>query len=400
MNTSGQIESLEDPVHYRLFINPDPSDPVFKAYKKAQESFWVEEEIDSELKKDSDQWKDMDPGIQHLIIHQIAFFLIGDGRVNQTISDHIDSRITNREVLLWYNFQKMMEDIHNIVYVKLADTYIRNPQERIRIFNCVENYPVIGKKINWLKKWLGEGNDIHKLDPETIETIKKLKNFYLGVSNFVHTSESGNKSDQISKLDQTGRSDSRIPEEFSILFNKLEIPRPSLAKQIFINIVMEGLFFQGSFCIIFWVNHQYGKLPGLTKANEFISRDEATHYEFGVNLFNRMQFRPSQKWAHDIISEAVELEIEHMSEGLPNNLLNMNIGLMSQYLKFVADKILQATRFERIYNTTNPFSFMDKQSVSVRISDFFIDNNVSEYGHHASGTNPDEQNLCFDGIYD
>ena len=156
-------ESLEDSSNFRFFINPDDSNPIFKAYKKAKEIYWVEEEIDSELKKDTIQWPTIDPKIQHLIIHQVAFFLIGDGRVNQTISEHLNSRIVDREIQVWYNFQIMMEDIHNIVYVKLADTYVTDPRERKKIFNAVENFPIIKKKINWLKKWLGEGNDMHTL---------------------------------------------------------------------------------------------------------------------------------------------------------------------------------------------------------------------------------------------
>lgn len=369
---SGNIELLEDPNQYRLFINPDLNDPVFSAYKKAQESFWVEEEIDSELRKDQSQWEQLDPKIQDLILHQIAFFLIGDGRVNQTISDNIDSRITNREVLLWYNFQKMMEDIHNIVYVKLADTYIRSPAEKARIFNSVENYPIIAKKINWLKKELGEGNDLFRLESSTIVTLHKLRTRY-------------------SIEDDSGSDD-----EIRDLFRRLDESRPDLYRQVFINLIMEGLFFQGSFCIIFWVNHQYGKLPGLTKANEFISRDEGLHTMFGAKLLKMMKHRLSSNAAHSIMDEAVKLEIEFMSEALPTGLLNMNIDLMSQYLKYVADWLLTICLYEKIYNVTNPFSFMDKQSISVRMSDFFMDGSVSEYGHHASGTTPGEQELCFD----
>lgn len=371
-----QLEPLEDPIYYRFFINPDDSNPVFKAYKRAKEIYWVEEEINSELKKDTSQWETLDPKIQHLILHQVAFFLIGDGRVNQTIFEHLDSRITDREVQVWYNFQKMMEDIHNIVYVKLADTYVKDPRERRKIFNAVENYPIINKKINWLKNWLGEGNDIHRLDNETVKTMRDLKKFYL----------------KFNKL-----ANAKTPEHFQKLFDKLDESKPLLARQILINLIMEGLFFQGSFCIIFWINHQYGKLPGLTKANEFISRDEGMHTDFGIGLYNKkIKNRLSQTTVHQIMNEAVEMEIEFMNEALPVGLLNMNINLMSEYIKFVADKLLTDLQYEKMYFTKNPFGFMDKQSVSIRISDFFIDQNVSEYGHHAAGTNSDDQEPNFE----
>lgn len=370
-------EALEDPKHYRLFINPDTNDSVYRMYKDARDSFWIDEEIDSELRKDGAQWAELDPKIQDLIIHQIAFFLIADGRVNQTISDSIESRITNREVLLWYNFQKMIEDIHNIVYVKLADTYIRSPAEKVRVFNAVESYPVIGKKIDWIKHWLGEDNDIHRLDDTTVRTLGKLKQFCTGVM------------EQSRVLRD---SEPELDPEILALWHRIDEPKPDLFKQIYINMIMEGLWFQGSFCIIFWVYHQYGKLPGLTKANEFISRDEGMHTLFGAKMLGMMQYRLPQQTAHDIMREAVDLEIEFMGEALPTGLLNMNIDLMSQYLRYVADWLLGICKYEKLYYVSNPFSFMDKQSISVRMSDFFIDNNVSEYGIGGSSS----QELCFD----
>jgi len=374
-------EPLEDPQLYRLFTEPDTNNPIYKAYKTAQEAFWTDEEVDGTLKIDAVQWPTIEPKIQHLVVHQVTFFLIGDGRVNQTISEHIDSRITDREVLVWYNYQKMMEDIHNVVYVKLVDTYITDPKERNKAFNAVNSYPIIGKKINWLKKWLGEGNDLHRLEDETVQTLKDLKQLY----------------HQFSELSSkfTGNS-AEVPQKFRNLFGKLDDPKPLLARQILINIIMEGLFFQGSFCIIFWINHQYGKLPGLTKANESISRDEGMHTDFGIGLYNKkIVNRLPQTLIHQIFNEAVELEIEFMAEALPNGLLNMNIVLMSKYIKFVADKLLSDLKYEKIYQTKNPFDFMEKQSISVRIGDFFMDPNITEYRHHSAGTTTEDKELCF-----
>lgn len=362
------IEQLENPIYSRYFINPDSNNVVFKAYKKAQESFWVEEEIDSELKKDSVQWSDVKDDVKKLIINQIAFFLIGDGRVNQTISDHIDSRITDKEVQVWYNFQKMMEDIHNIVYVKLADTYVTDLMERKKLFDTVENYPAIKIMIQWIEKWLGEGNDLHKLDKDTINELNLIKK-------------------NITNPDLLNLS----------IFKKLDNHRPSLARQLLVNIIMEGLLFQASFAIIFWFNHQYGLLPGLTKANEFISRDEGTHTDFGILLYNlRIMIKESSQVVHQMFSEATNILINHMSVGLGNGFPGMNLNLMSDYLKFVADQLLVKLRYEKLYNVSNPFKFMEKQSISVRISDFFIDQNVSEYGHHASGTVSEDHELNFD----
>lgn len=380
-------EPLEDPKQYRYFINPDQKNLIFKAYKTAQENFWVEEDIDSELKKDSMQWKEVDPKIQDLIKHQVAFFLIGDGRVNQTISEHIDSRITDREVQTWYNFQKMMEDIHNITYVKLADTYIKDLNERKIIFNAVENYPVINRKINWIKKWLNEDNDVCKLSDDSIEALNELKSLYKDFKKTATKHGFVNNNDKSSKIKN--------------LFRKLKQGKPQLAKQIFINLITEGLFFQGSFCLIFWCNHQHGILPGLTKSNEFISRDEGMHTDFGILLYmTRIKKRLTQQEAHQIMSEAVDIEIDFMSEALPSGLTNMNIELLTEYIKFVADTLLVNTGYEKLYNKKNPFKFMDKQSVSVRITDFFIDSSVSEYGIFASNTNYEDKELNFDDDFE
>lgn len=376
------MEPLENTDNFRFFINPDISNPTFKFYKKAQASFWVEEEIESELVKDKNTWSKIDNKIQELIKHQVAFFIIGDGRVNQTISEHIDSRIFDKEVQLWYNYQKMMEDIHNIVYVKLADTYITNTAERKKIFDAVENFPAIRAKINWLKKWLGEGNDFHKLDPKTLIPIKKVTNDYLAL---------------ITQFKKNLDEPIEIPDYIKKINNDIQDTRSPLSLQILINIVMEGLFFQGSFCIIFWYGHHYGNLPGLTKANEFISRDEGMHTDFGIYLYlYKIINRLPEHLVHQIFKEAVELEISFQKEALPTGLLNMNIDLLGQYIKFIADQLLVALKYFKIYHVENPFKFMNKQSVGVRSSDFFVDNNVSEYGHHASGVKIEDQVIKFD----
>jgi len=108
-------------------------------------------------------------------------------------------------------------------------------------------------------------------------------------------------------------------------------------------LILEGIFLQGSFCLIFWYNHQYGNLPGLAKANEFISRDEGMHTDFGIGLYKKnIKNKLSEELIHKIINEAVDIEIEFMAEALPDDLLNMNIVLLSEYIKFVADRLLTA----------------------------------------------------------
>lgn len=169
----------------------------------------------------------------------------------------------------------------------------------------------------------------------------------------------------------------------------------TLAQQIFVNIIMEGLFFSGAFCVIFWIGHQFKTLPGLTKANEPISRDEGLHTELALFIYNkRIQNKLSEDKAYQIMKEALDIEEETMNVALPHPLPGMNINLMRQYLQYVADFLLSRMEYKKIFNVKNPFKFMEKQSVSVRITDFFHDT-VSEYSLQSANTNDKDNMLDF-----
>ena len=155
------------------------------------------------------------------------------------------------------------------------------------------------------------------------------------------------------------------------LFQKIDEDRPTLATIILINVIVEGLFFSGSFCAIFWLQEQ-GQLHGLGKLNELISRDEGTHTVFAIHAYNNHIINKlSQEKVHLIIREAVDIEVEFIAEALPKGMIGMNAELMAQYIKFVADNLLKELQYQTIYNVENPFPFMQKQSISVRMSDFF-----------------------------
>lgn len=373
-------EFVENHDIFRLSMFPIKADDIWQLYKVVQEAFWVEEEIDKELAKDKKQWDELDEKTRKLIIHILAFFAVSDGLVGEIIEDEILSRLEMREAKLWYNFKNMMEDIHNITYAKLVQTYIPNTQEALATLDAVKTYPVIKQKINWIKRWIGEENDLADLSPASRQAIKILLDEHDILSDTI--TRSGSIYHQ--------------PQVITALRRKLEQPKTSLARIIFIEAILEGVFFSGSFCAIFWVFDQYGKLPGLTKANEFISRDEGTHVAFDVMFYNNyLEHKLTQDDAHDIVREAVEIEAEFIQTALPEGLPGMNYVLMTQYIQFVADQLLSQLHYEKIWNVENPFEFMNKQSVSVRMTDFFMDGNVSEYGHHASGTSADDKLLDF-----
>jgi ribonucleotide reductase beta subunit family protein with ferritin-like domain len=352
-----------------------------KFYLKAQEQFWVHTEIDKELAKDKTQWDKLSPEIQKFILYVLAFFAVSDGKVGEIIEEEIMPRIKMREAMLWYNFKNMMEDIHNIVYAKLVETYVPDRVEQAKLLNSVDHYPVIKSKIGWINKWMGsQDNDLWELSVESRRAIQIL------LSEHAVLREAITKSGSIPQNN---------PEVVN-LQRKLGQSKPPLARVIFLEAILEGIFFSGSFCAIFWIYHQYGKLPGLTKANEFISRDEGMHTAYDIYLYNNhIQNRLPQRDAHEMISEAVSIESDFICEALPAGLPGMNADLMTQYIQFVADQLLVQMRYARIYNVGNPFDFMEKQSIGVRMSDFFVDGNVSEYGHFAAGTTAEDQQLDF-----
>ena len=139
---------------------------------------------------------------------------------------------------------------------------------------------------------------------------------------------------------------------------------------------VEGIFFSGAFCSIYWLKKR-GLMPGLTFSNELISRDEALHTEFAVYLYNRLHKKISKKKMIEIIGEAVEIEKEFIIESLPCNLIGMNSVLMSEYIEFVADRLLVQLGNEPLYNTNNPFDFMEMISLEQKTN--FFESRVSEY---------------------
>ena len=202
-----------------------------------------------------------------------------------------------------------MENIHSEMYSLLIDTYVKNGDEKTKLFKAVENYPCIKKKADWAVKWIQD-------------------------------------------------------------------KRSSFATRLLAFACVEGIFFSGAFCSIYWLKKR-GLMPGLTFSNELISRDEALHTEFAVLLFNKLTKKPSKKKIIDIIKESVAIEKEFICEALPCRLISMNSKLMSQYIEFVADRLACQLGCNKIFNTANPFDFMELISVEGKTN--FFEKRVGEY---------------------
>jgi ribonucleoside-diphosphate reductase beta chain len=155
------------------------------------------------------------------------------------------------------------------------------------------------------------------------------------------------------------------------------IDSPSFAERLIAFAAVEGIFFSGAFCSIFWLKKR-GLLPGLTFSNELISRDEGMHCDFAVHLHNHHLVNKVPKdRIKEIIVDALNIEREFITESLPASLIGMNAKLMTQYLEFVTDRLLNELECESIYNVTNPFDFMDMINLQGKTN--FFEKRVGEY---------------------
>lgn len=150
----------------------------------------------------------------------------------------------------------------------------------------------------------------------------------------------------------------------------------SFAERLVAFAAVEGIFFSGSFCSIFWLKKR-GLMPGLSFSNELISRDEGLHCDFACLLYSKLVNKLPQEAIHKIIGDAVDCEKEFVGDALPVSLIGMNADLMKQYIEFVADRLLVALGYSKMYNTKNPFDWMELISLQGKTN--FFEKRVGEY---------------------
>ena len=263
---------------------------------------------------DMDDWEKKLTGPEQFFIkHVLAFFAASDGIVNENLCENFAAEVLWPEARCFYGFQIAIENIHSETYSSLIETYIRNASERQRLLSAIDHIPAIRSKGSWAMKWI---------DSE---------------------------------------------------------PKRSFGERLVAFAVVEGIFFSGSFCAIFWLKKR-GLMQGLGKANEFISRDEGMHTDFACLLFTEClseEQRPSVDRVREIVQEAVAIEKEFIREALPVSLIGMNVDLMSQYIEFVADRLLVALGADKLYGTANPFDWMELISLQGKTN--FFEQRVSEY---------------------
>lgn len=159
---------------------------------------------------------------------------------------------------------------------------------------------------------------------------------------------------------------------------------------------VEGIFFSGAFCAIFWLK-QRGLMPGLTLSNEFIARDEGIHTDFACLLYSKIVNRLTKQKVHKIIREAVKIEKQFITKALPCELIGMNADLMKQYIEFVADRLSLQLGYPKIYAATNPFDFMER--ISLENKDNFFEKRVSTYAKGSVGKARAEMAFATDSTF-
>ena len=302
-----QTEPLLAPDDNRFVMFPIKYQDIWEMYKKQVDCFWRAEEID--LTKDLVNWESLNRDEKYFVSMILAFFAASDGIVLENLASRFMSDVQVSEARAFYGFQIAMENIHSETYSLLIETYIKDKEEKSKLFNAIENFPCIKKKSDWAQKWIHDN-------------------------------------------------------------------RSSFATRLVAFACVEGIFFSGAFCSIYWLKKR-GLMPGLTFSNELISRDEALHCEFAVLLYSKLVKKIDKSRIHEIIKEAVEIETEFICEALPCKLIGMNSELMTQYIKFVADRLSTQLGYKKIYGVQNPFDFMELISLEGKTN--FFEKRVGEY---------------------
>lgn len=316
----------ENPARYVMF--PIVDDEMWSMYKKQVDCFWRTEEVD--LSKDmspADGWPSLSDDEQHFISHVLAFFAGSDGIVLENLGMRFMTEVQSAEARAFYGFQIAMENIHSEMYSLLIDKYVRDREQKTRLFRAIEEYPCIKRKADWAIKWINDR-------------------------------------------------------------------RSSFATRLVAFACVEGIFFSGAFCAIYWLKKR-GKMPGLTFSNELISRDEALHTEFAVLLYSKLMRPLPAKRVKEIIREAVEIETEFICEALPCRLVGMNSDTMSQYIRFVADRLSSQLGCGTIFGENNPYDFMEMISVEGKTN--FFEKRVGEYA--LANKSLSEDTFDLDGVF-
>lgn len=309
IQNSSNVESLTDPNVESLTdsnVEPltDPNNERFTIFPIKFPEIWEMYKTQQELywkaeeidfSKDYDDFITLESDEQHFIKMILAFFASSDGIVNFNLRERFLKEIKLTEAQVVYGWQMMIENIHSEIYSKMLENIIKDPVEKEYLFNSIKTVPSIELMAKWSFKWIDSSD--------------------------------------------------------------------SLAYRIIAFAAVEGIFFSGAFASIFWLKkyRSNGKniMNGLITSNRFIARDEGMHVKFACLLYSLIKNRLDKEIVQDIIIEAVEISKTFNKDAIKCEMIGMNIDLMYQYIEYIGDTLLVMLGYTKIYNTLNPFIFME-----------------------------------------
>jgi len=304
------------PEKKRYSIKPIVYPELWKQYKNHESLEWKSEDISPE--KDKSDFNKLLPSEKHCLKEVLAFFACADFIVMENLEHNFISECHIPEINMFYTFQARIEQVHSEVYANLIDDLIDDPAEKKRLFNSVENHPIIMKKAQWMGKYM----------------VKRE--------------------------------------------NETNIFNTSYPERLISFACTEGIHFSSSFAYLLYFKSK-GILKQVTLSNELISRDEGLHAVFAciISYFIRA-IMPSQEVAHRIIKEAVEIECQSVDHSLPKKMEGMNSDLMKIYVKNTANILCEQMGYDTIYdNVYNPFDWMELQIHTIKSN--FFEQRPSEY---------------------
>jgi ribonucleoside-diphosphate reductase beta chain len=309
----GPIEPILDPENFRFTVKP--INPKYDVFWSLLKKQQSCYWIAEEIdfSKDYDDFIDLTPSEQHFIKRILAFFAASDGIVNFNLRERFLREIQVTEAQIAYGYQLMMENTHGEIYSDMLINVVKNPNEQKELFDAIKTIDSVKMMADWALKW-----------------ISSYKSFAYRNIAFC---------------------------------------------------IVEGIFFSGAFAAIFWLKKERGRgklfMEGLMKSNRFISRDEGLHVNFGCAVYNTIENRVPFEEVKEMFIDANKICKAFTDDAIPCKMIGMNVDLMTQYTEYVSDRLLVMLNYDKIYNSTNPFDFME--SIGFLSKDNFFENRPDSY---------------------
>lgn len=266
-----------------------------------------------DFSKDYEDYIKLTKDEQHFIDMILAFFAASDGIVNFNLSERFTREIQIMEGLFAYQYQIAMENVHSHVYSLMLDNIVKDPQKKLHLFNAIETVPAVKEMADWAFKWIDSAE--------------------------------------------------------------------SFAHRLIAFAIVEAVFFSGAFAAIFWLKKHRNSgrmfMNGLISSNKLIARDEGLHCKFACTLYSLLEKRLDSSVVNQMMSEGVDIAKNFITKAIPVKLIGMNSDLMNAYEEYIADRLLNMLGYKKMYNTKNPFLFMETIGLNDKTN--FFESRPTEY---------------------